>query len=248
METRPIESKAIHLARYLKEFVGLRSTTVYDVHKYDSVLWLSDIPQEPQCQSPAWSDGFEPGEPWLVVHKQQFPRPPSPPNEILPWTDEQALRRASVEMPALRPTRLEPHPAAKVDDGEEPPLIEVKLEDYPDVIATFEQFRPSWEAWSSEYLRRERIQSVYAELFRFYTQVRKQGEILELVLGLGLLDWRDNSKGASPPILRHMVTARVDLLFDSTTGIIQLNGAADGVQLRIEDDMLDAELRPERGQ
>jgi hypothetical protein len=45
-----------------------------------------------------------------------------------------------------------------------------------------------------------------------------------------------------------MVTARVDLLFDPTTGIIQLNRAADGVQLRIEDDMLDAELRPEREQ
>jgi AAA domain len=97
-------------------------------------------------------------------------------------------------------------------------------------------------------LRRERIQSVYADLFRFHTQVRKQGEILELVLGLGLLDWRNKSKGASPPILRHMVTARVDLLFDPTTGIIQVNGAGDGVQLRIEDDMLDAELRPERGQ
>ena len=248
MDTRPIESKPIRLARYLKEFVGLRSTTVYDIHKYDSVLWFSDIPQEPQCQSPAWSDGFEPGEPWLVVHKQQFPKPPSPPDEILPWTDEQALRRASVEMPALRPTRLEPQTEPKVDDGEEPPLIEVKLEDHPDVIAAFERFRPSWEAWSSEYLRRERIQSVYAELFRFHTQVRKQGEILELVLGLGLLDWRDKSKGASPPILRHMLTARVDLLFDPTTGTIQLNGAADGVQLRIEDDMLDAELRPERGQ
>jgi hypothetical protein len=41
-----------------------------------------------------------------------------------------------------------------------------------------------------------------------------------------------------------MVIARVDLLFDPTTEIIQLNRAADGVQLRIEDDMLDAELRP----
>ena len=123
-----------------------------------------------------------------------------------------------------------------------------KLEDHPEVSAAFEAFRPIWEAWSAEYMRRERIQSVYAELFRLHTQVRKQGEILELVLGLGLLDWRDSSKGASPPIQRHMVTARVDLLFDPTTGIIQLNGAADGVQLRIEDDMLDAELRPERGQ
>ena len=246
MDTQSIESKAIRFARYLKEFVGLHSTTVYDVHKYDSVLWFADIPQEPQCQSPAWSNNFEPGEPWLVVHKQQFPKPPTPPDEILPWIDEQALRRASVEIPMLRLTRLEPEPAAKVDDGEEPPPIEVKLEDYPDVIAVFERFRLNWDAWASEYLRRERIQSVYAELFRFHTQVRKQGEILEL--GLGLLDWRDNSKGVSPPILRHMVTARVDLLFDPTTGIIQLNGAADGVQLRIEDDMLDAELRPERGQ
>ena len=135
-----------------------------------------------------------------------------------------------------------------MDDGEDRPLIEVKLEDYPDIIAAFERFRSSWEAWSSEYLRRERIQSVYAELFRFHTQVRKQGEILELVLGLGLLDWRGSSKGTSPPILRHIVTARVDLFFDPGTGIIQLNGAADGVQLRIEDDMLDAEQRPERGQ
>ena len=94
MDARSIESKEIRLARYLKEFVGLRSTTVYDIHKYDSVLWFSDIPQERECQSLAGSDGFEPGEPWLIVHKQQFPKPPSPPDEILPWSDEQALRRA----------------------------------------------------------------------------------------------------------------------------------------------------------
>src|SRR5437868_15313443 len=118
MDPRPTESKAVRLARYLKEFVGLRSTTVYDVHNYDSVLWFSEIPQEPQCQSPAWNDGFEPGEPWLVVHKQQFPKPPTPPEEILPWIDEPALRAASVEMPALQPTRLAPDAAANVDEGE----------------------------------------------------------------------------------------------------------------------------------
>ena len=101
--------------------------------------------------------------------------------------------------------------------------------------------------WSKEYQRRDRIQSVYAELFNLHTQVQKQGEIIELVLGLGLLTWRSPSKGKSPPILRHVVTARVDLHFDAATGMIRLDGAADGAQLRIEDDMLDAELRPERG-
>ena len=96
MEMHVAESKVVRLARYLKEFVGLRSSTTYDVHKYDSVLWFYEIPQEPQCQSPAWNDGCEPGDPWLVVHKQQFPKAPVPPDEILPWIDEQGLKRASV--------------------------------------------------------------------------------------------------------------------------------------------------------
>jgi hypothetical protein len=35
------EPKALRLARYLKDFVGLRSTTVYDVNKYESVQWFA---------------------------------------------------------------------------------------------------------------------------------------------------------------------------------------------------------------
>jgi AAA domain len=241
------ESKALRLARYLKEFVGLRSTTVYDVNKYESVLWFGDMPQEPECQSPAWNHEFEPSDPWLVVHKQQFPKPPVPPEIILPWIDQHALKRAAAEMPKLRPTMLEPDLEAEIGEGEEPPLVEEHLDDHPEVVEAYDRYRPNWESWSEEYQRRSLIQSVYAELFRFHTQVQKQGEIIELVLGFGLLAWRGSTKGKSAPILRHIVTARVDLHFDAATGIIRLNGAANGAQLKIEDDMLDAELRPERG-
>jgi very-short-patch-repair endonuclease len=240
------ESKALRLARYLKEFVGLRSTTVYDVNKYESVLWFGDMPQEPHCQSPAWNDQSETGDAWLVVHKQQLPKLPMPPELILPWIDQQALKQATDDMPKLRPTRLEPDLEVEIGEGEDPPLVERHLGDYPEVVAAYARYRPNWEIWSKEYQRRSRIQSVYAELFRMHTQVQKQGEIIELVLGLGLLVWHGPTKGKSPPILRHVVTARVDLHFDAATGIIQLNGAADGVQLKIEDDMLNAELRPGR--
>jgi hypothetical protein len=241
------ESKALRLARYLKEFVGLRGTTVYDVNKYESLLWFGDMPQEPECQSPAWNDGFVAGDPWLVVRKQQFPKPPTAPDIILSWIDQQALKRADADMPQLRSTRLEPDLEAVIDEGEDPPLAERRLEDYPEVVEAYNRYRPHWEAWAEEYQRRNRIQSVYAELFRLHTQVQKQGEIVELVLGLGLLAWRSPSKGKSPAILRHVIAARVDLHFEAATGIIRLDGAADGAQLRIEDDMLEAELRPERG-
>src|SRR6266511_1674781 len=94
----PRESKALRLARYLKEFVGLRSTTVRDVDKYETVLWFGDMPQESECESPAWKDSFEPGDPWMEVRKQQFPKPPDPPEVILPWIDQQALKQSTVEM------------------------------------------------------------------------------------------------------------------------------------------------------
>jgi hypothetical protein len=150
-------------------------------------------------------------------------------------------------MPKLRPTRVEPDLEAEIGEGEELPLVERRLDDHPEVVAAYERYRPNWEIWSEEYQRRSLIQSVYAELFRLHTQVQKQGEIIELVLAFGLLAWRSPTKGKSAPILRHIVTARVDIHFDAATGIIRLDGAADGAQLRIEDDMLDAELRPERG-
>ncbi len=246
MTTNTAESKALRLARYLKEFVGLRSSTIRDVDKYESVLWFGEMPQVPECRSPSWNDEFEPGDPWLEVHKQQFPKPPIPSEVILPWIDQQALKQATVEMPLLRRTKLEPDLDAEIGDGEEPPLIERHVDNYPEVTRAYEIYRPGWQAWSNEYRRRGSIQKVYAELFHLHTQVQKQGEIVELVLGLGLLDWRNLVKGKATSIRRHVVTARADLHFDPATGIIRLEGAADGAQLRIEDDMLEAELRPER--
>jgi hypothetical protein len=246
--TAPSESKALRLARYLREFVGLRSTTVYDVSKYESVLWFGDMPQEAECQSPAWDLDCERGDAWLVVQKQQFPLRPAPPQAILPWIDQQALMRATPEMPELRPVWLDAGPDdAGHDDSEPPQIVERRLDQYPGVVEAYERYRPAWEKWSREYQRRSAIQSVYAELFRMHTQVQKQGEIIEIVLGIGLLAWQRPSDGKAPSILRHMVTGRVDLSFDAATGTIRLDCGTEGAQLKIEDDMLDAELRPARG-
>jgi very-short-patch-repair endonuclease len=244
----PQESKALRLARYLKEFVGLRSTTIRDVDKYESVLWFADMPQVTDCQSAAWNDTFEPGEPWLVVRKQRFPKPPDPSEIILPWIDQQALRRATPEMPQLRQSIFLPDAAAEVGPDEDPPLVELPLTDHPEISNAYKRYRPSWEAWSAEYRRREAVQVIYAELFNLHTQVLKQGEIVELILGLGLLDWRNPGEGKAASIRRHLVAARVDLHFDAVSGTMRLEGATDGAQLRIEDDMLEAEMRPERGQ
>ncbi len=235
----PAESKALRLARYLREFVKLRTTTVQDVDKYEAVLWFGDMPNESDCLSPAWNDGLEAGGPWLEVRKQQFPKLPEPPKNVVPWLNQQALRQATEEMPPLHRTIHEPDLTAERGEGEEAPLVERQLDDHPEVVKAYEGFRPTWTAWSNEYRRRSRIQAIYAELFRLHTQLQKQGEIVELVLGVGLLSWP-----TKPSIRRHVFAVGVDLQFNAASGVITLAGDSSGARLRIEDDMLDA--RPDR--
>lgn len=235
----PAEPKALRLARYLREFVNLRTTTVQDVDKYDSVLWFADMPNETECVSPAWSDGQDASAPWLEVRKQQFPRLPDVPANLLPWADLRALSQATEDMPPLRQTILVPDLTRDRADGEEPPMIEQKIDDHPDIVQSYSRYKTVWAAWSREYRRRNRIQSVYAELFRLHTQVQKQGEVVELVLGLGLLSWP-----TKPSIRRHVLTAKVDIHFNSATGVISVVPDSDAGELRIEDDMLD--VRPDR--
>ncbi len=240
------ESKELRLARYLKEFVSLRTTTIRDVSKYDTVLWFADMPQELECKSPAWLDDWEAGESWLEVRKQKFPKAPVPLDIMQPWVQEEALLKATEEMPRLNSVAFFRDEDAEVEPDEEPRLVQRHLDDYPEVAAAYDRFRPTWEAWSVDYRRRQRIQHVYATLFSLHTQLRKQDEIVEVIMGLGLLEWRIPVKGRTIPICRHVVRARADLKFDPQSGVIRVECSSEGADLQIEDDMLEAESRPDR--
>ncbi len=239
------EHPELRLARYLKEFVGLRTKTVRDVDKYDTVVWFGDMPQDKDCRSGAWTDDWSPNEPWLEVKKQVFKPKPEPPEITRPWVNEQALERATPEIPPLLQTIHMEDNEVVLLEGESPPLVERNIADYPDVRSAYEKYRPKWEAWSQEHRRRQTIQKVYAELFNLHTQVRKQGEIKEVCLGIGLLNWPTQQNGPSVQIKRHTVVASVELKFDATRSVIQVEPPGEGAELRIEDDMLEADLRPE---
>ena len=236
------ENPELRLARYLREFVLHRTTPVSDIDKYDAVLWFSDIPQETPCRSGAWAEEREPGDAWLEVEKQTFEPVPELPAIAIPWVDEQALKRATPEIPPLRANISVPDGETELAEGETPPFVERALLDHPEVQAAYEEYLPIWETWAVEHRRRETIQEVYAELFRLRTQVLKQGEVVEAVLGLGLLHWRTETS----LIRRHVVAASVELIFDPDKGVIRIKPPEEGAQLRIEDEMLDAHLRPDR--
>ncbi len=240
VETEPPE---LRLARYLKELVGCRTTVVRDVSKYEELLWFSDMPQTTDCRSVAWTDGGKLGDAWLEVRKQSFKPVPELPEIVRPWVvDIQDFERASREIPQLRPSIFLPDEEAEIAEGETPPLVERVIADHPEIRAAFDEYRPHWENWSEEHRRRKGIQKVYADLFRLRTQVLKQGEIVEVVLGLGLLDWRN---GVPIPVRRHAVVGNVELSFDADKGVIRVKPPEEGVRFKIEDEFLDGDSRPD---
>jgi len=204
------------------------------------------MPQEADCRSGAWADDWDSEEPWLEVRKQKFKSPPEPPEMIAKWIEAKALLKASPDMPPLRTSIFEDDLEVELDEGESSRLVERFLSDHPEVVDAYRAFRPKWEAWAADQRRRDAVQRVYAELFRFHTQLKKQGEIVEVVLGLGFVDWRAKVNERLIPIRRHAVTAQVELSFDPGKGVIRIGPPGEGAKLRIEDDMLEAELRPDR--
>jgi len=241
------ESASIRLARYLKEFVSLKSTTVIDIDKYDEPpLWFHEMPQDRDCVSPFWAEGYDPDAPWLEVKRQQLPELPPVPEVLAPWLEEREIRKATPEMPPLLDMAFLTAKVPSTGDTSISSITEHHLADHTEVTRAYEAYRPKWEAWSQEYRRRETIQKVYAQLFRLHTQVLKQGEVIEIVLGLGFLDWQAKLDKATTHIRRHILVARADLRFDSARGVIAVVPPGEGPRLRIEDDMLEAGLRPSR--
>ncbi len=99
--TEAIRNRAASLYTFLKEFTELRTKTIRSVEQYEDVLWLSDVPHEPECDCAAWHRGQdrEGGEIWLEIHQPRPVPAPEPPTQLSPWLDSAQVADSSLAMP-----------------------------------------------------------------------------------------------------------------------------------------------------
>ena len=102
---------AIALYSFLKEFAQLRTSTIFDVSRYEQVIWAADVPRESGCDCIAWRRGAPDGsggngsdEVWLEIRKPSLTQPPEPPESVRPWVQPDQIRNSSLDLPELRPT------------------------------------------------------------------------------------------------------------------------------------------------
>lgn len=244
--------KGAALLAFLKATATIRRTRISSYGSGDKVLWFADVPRErAECRSPFLTDKPEElAGPWLEVRKKRMPARPPVPQVVADWVRADELDQPEKE-PELLPEitvlveRQVPDPRAPHDVQrtvvETVPELR-RLADHREVEDTWlEYLVEKWEPWAQEMRRWQEVQTVYESLDFMRRRLEEAEERYELLLAVGLLQWRDPTGTA---VERHVLTAPAELTLDAARGLLSVVPAASFDRFRVELDMLELQHRP----
>ena len=211
------KNKYIQIFNYLKEFSKLRSNPVRDIDaqetQYPEKFWLIDIPENELFENIIRSDFNEDSDYWLKIRKPKEPVKP----EFVKLTE-------NLEKWIDTPTLLTDDDEPRLKETLEANGVKVSIEDYPEIqkelqlyidnkwIDDLIEYNERIESYRIEQEKYEKLNAVYKQLFRIFNKAQQFGEEYELVVGVGLLNFKENDE--SPKIFRHILTQRVDINFE----------------------------------
>lgn len=218
---------------------------IRNVSEYEKLLWISDIPQDTKCFTQAWGRNESYGATeWIIIEKADEPQLPTPPSPCNDWFNQADLRKTD-KIPQLRQKiSIEVKNPEWTEGSSLPKTITTTdyLASHPVVSTQWEQYISSkWSLWKIQHIQWKKVANVYTELFTFYQSQIKLGEQFELVVGLGLLNWKTPFGQA---VHRHLLVADAILEFDAKKGRFTVSPHPEGAKLRIELDMLDITDQP----
>lgn len=234
---------ATEIFRYLAEYTQLRMRQQRTLDAWEA-SWAADWPNELEVGSVFRLGEHELGSGILLtVRKPRRTPPPMPQDDYLPWFDRATISDSALDAPkVLRQIRVS---SEDPKDPEELSAVELRmLQDNPEVLAYIKRYiSGTWLPWAEADQRRAAVQSLYGTLFSWLQRQTQMAEQWELILGLGLLTWKERT--ASDIIKRPLVVVPVSLEMDSASGTITVSVQADGGGPALELDMLSSDQRPD---
>ncbi|MEQ6389239.1 AAA domain-containing protein [Bacillaceae bacterium S4-13-58] len=232
--------RAIRLFKYVKELSLLKTPLIRDVNLYSDVFWFSEIPEEPECTSPLHQDVQN--DKWIEIRKPSLPSEPILPTELENWTDLTLHLKDKFEPPMLLERIKNPIFPYNSNNGDTKDVIQdepefLYLDDHLEIRNIYESFiYDHFNPWVIEFKRASSIQEVYSKLFTIHQKHKNADDQFELVVGVGLLNWKTaNTK----KVHRHLLTIPCSFTFDSDHGVISIIPTSDGIIPYFEQDMLE---------
>ena len=212
------EEKYLQIFNYLLEFSKIRSKAVRDIinapTQYIDIIWLSDIPKNELINCILDDDFNEDADYWIKIFKPiepELPKFPPPPPNLEKWIAEDSLLNKD-GFPTLKEFIF-------IDDNNKSYLADnPKIKEEFDKYITTKWFEDSEMYWDEfknyeiQYKSYNEVNSIYKKLFSIYNKSQQFGEEYELVMGLGLINFKASDE--SPLICRHILTQRAEINFE----------------------------------
>ena len=200
---------------YLREIQKLNEKIIRTVASYDKVIWLSEYFDKDGFrfhQDSPFHDG------WFTIKKQIIEEPPDLPDSLIKFVDPSV----DIHNPLTQPKHIE------------------SLKENPELFLEWQKWFEKWGQWSVKNSEKFKTQQLYEKIFSIDQILRKQNDILELVVGHGVLSWSvENIQ-----ILHPLFVTKLSIDFDAKKGIFVIKPATD--ETKIEFEMLDGLDIPNR--
>ncbi len=201
--------KLIALFQFIKELNKIKHKAILNINEYDWKLLLSNIHDDPENIVISYRDRVDAesenlSNVLLSVHKPEFKRCPPPDNLFAAWLEkgwENHHNTVSV--------RRTIH-----NYGEEVPEC---FEDDDLRVNTYNMWLLQRSEWVEKQKILEKTRDLFSDLYRWYFELQKNSETMEIIVANGMLCDRDK------PELRHPVlTHRVKLSYDADENIVSI--------------------------
>lgn len=212
------KEKYIQIFNYLLKFSELRSNTVRDIEKsetqYPEKIWFSDIPKYEIFDCITFPDYNQEADYWIkLIKPKSEPVPPSFPrisDNIKDWIVEDTLTRED-GLPVLKESINKNGILIFLKDN---PQIETDYKAYIDNkwysdLCIFKKEEQSYLPKKAIY---DSQINTYKKLFSIYNKAQQFGEEYELVVGVGLLNFKEDLN--SPLLCRHIMTSKAEIKFE----------------------------------
>lgn len=201
-----VQKKVKQIFSWLKAYHQTKSPPKTLVEDQLWHLWLRNLPGHPSIhplfgdedRSSYQGDGPD-GEWFLAVGRASIQPPPPPPEALLPWLEE------GWDEPS-RQVHMRKQP---LQDGD-PVSAEAPLLDEEEKAGLFESWRKKREEWAEKERPAREARKIFEDFYRLYSDMEREGEAVELLLGDGILRWTIEGCDISHPILLKRVQIKFD--------------------------------------
>lgn len=211
--------KIISLYKYIKELCALKYTIITDISKQYWTCLLKDIPNDPENITIYYRDRVEEEDVndnmvLLEVKKPEFQRCPDPPDIIIDWLEpgwDRFTKTPNFKKTLVNSEETLIKEKEILQDNE-------KFEDSIERIKAYEKWIAIRDNWAEKQRIIEKTRRFFAQLFQAYTDIERESETLEFMVGNGLIQDLNNQSISHPVLLR-----RVKFDFEAKENIIRIS-------------------------